>query len=51
MGAVLGALVGLVGLIFTGAATYYQAAVTNDQLDQSREDAKHSARSQAMRVF
>ncbi|MFE5894780.1 hypothetical protein ACFQ6E_38405 [Streptomyces sp. NPDC056462] len=51
VGAVLGALVGLVGLIFTGVATYYQAAVTNDQLHQSREQAQQAKRSQAMRVF
>ncbi|MFJ9024184.1 hypothetical protein ACIRPU_30040 [Streptomyces sp. NPDC102259] len=44
-------MIALVGLIFTGAATYYQAAVTNDQLDQSREGDQYAKRSQAMRVF
>jgi hypothetical protein len=47
---VIGALAAIGGLIFTGIATYYGAAVSKDQLDQAREDARGQAREQAMRV-
>jgi hypothetical protein len=50
VGAVVGALAAIGGLVFTSIATYYSAAVSNDQLQQSREDAEREARSQANRV-
>jgi hypothetical protein len=43
-------VIGIASLAFTGVATYYDAEVSKDQLDQSREDAKRETRSQAMRV-
>ncbi|MFE1987621.1 hypothetical protein [Streptomyces mirabilis] len=49
-GTAAGALAAIGGLIFTGTATYYGAAVSKDQLDQAREDAQRAAREQAMRV-
>ncbi|MET9387612.1 hypothetical protein ABZY09_43040 [Streptomyces sp. NPDC002928] len=36
--------------MFTAVATYYSAAVSQDQLHQSREDAERERRSQAVRV-
>ncbi|MGQ4386591.1 hypothetical protein [Streptomyces sp. SAS_270] len=50
MGAALGALAAIGGLVFTAVATYYSAVVSQDQLQQSREDAERERRSQAMRV-
>lgn len=47
----IGAIViGALSLFFTGVATYYQARVSRDQLDQSQEDAAVKARNQATRV-
>ncbi|MFI1305555.1 hypothetical protein [Streptomyces sioyaensis] len=37
-------------LIFTGVATFYQAMISRDQLEQSREDAERVARAQATRL-
>ncbi|TKS96239.1 hypothetical protein [Streptomyces lasalocidi] len=42
--------VGIASLLLTGIATYYGAAVSKGQLDQSREDADRKEREQAMRV-
>lgn len=50
LGAVIGALAAIGGLIFTAVATYYSAAVSSDQLQQSREDAEREERAQASRV-
>ncbi|GAA1891913.1 hypothetical protein GCM10009837_12480 [Streptomyces durmitorensis] len=50
MGAVVGALAAIGGLVFTAVATYYSAAVAEDQLQQSREVAEKEARDQASRV-
>ncbi|MFF0134221.1 hypothetical protein ACFYTG_52925 [Streptomyces mirabilis] len=50
VGTVVGALAAIGGLIFTGVATYYGAAVSKDQLNQAREDAQRDAREQALRV-
>lgn len=49
-GTVAGVIAGIGTLLFTAIATYYGAAVSKDQLDQSREDAAREVRSQASRV-
>ncbi|MGW0770797.1 hypothetical protein [Streptomyces sp. NPDC002676] len=46
----IGALAVIGGLLFTGIATYFGARVSQDQLEQSREDAEREARSQARQV-
>ncbi|WP_326757337.1 hypothetical protein OHB35_53210 [Streptomyces phaeochromogenes] len=46
----IGVLGAILGLIFTAVATYYDAAVSEDQLNQSREAAEQESRSQAMRL-
>jgi hypothetical protein len=46
----VGVFAGIGSLIFTGLATYYSAAVAQDQLQQSQEGADRQARSQAERV-
>lgn len=51
VGAVVGALAAIGGLIFTGVATYYSAAVAEDQLQQSNEAEEHRSRDQASRVW
>ncbi|MGW4759525.1 hypothetical protein [Streptomyces chartreusis] len=43
-------MAGIGSLLFTAIATYYAAAVSKDQLDQSREDASREERDQAARV-
>lgn len=50
VGAVIGALAAIGGLLFTAASTYYGARVANDQLQQSQEDAEQATRGQARRV-
>jgi hypothetical protein len=50
LGAVVGALAAIGGLVFTAVATYYSAAVAEDQLEQSRKDAEKATRDQASRV-
>ncbi|WP_432040438.1 hypothetical protein, partial [Streptomyces cucumeris] len=50
IGTLIGALAAIGSLIFTGIATYFGARVSQDQLEQSREDSERDARSQAMRV-
>ncbi|EFL29529.1 predicted protein [Streptomyces viridochromogenes DSM 40736] len=37
-------------LLFTGVATFYQAMVSRNQLEQSQEDAQRAARAQATRL-
>ncbi|MFJ2007775.1 hypothetical protein [Streptomyces chartreusis] len=46
----VGIVAGIGSLLFTAVATYYAAAVSKDQLDQSREDAIREERDQAARV-
>ncbi|MFJ3088935.1 hypothetical protein [Streptomyces sp. NPDC086838] len=50
VGAVVGAVAAIGGVIFTGVATYYSAKIASDQLQQSREDAERQERSQAEQV-
>ncbi|MER8009627.1 hypothetical protein [Streptomyces sp. NPDC094149] len=50
IGAVIGAVAAVGGLVFTGVATYYGAVISRDQLQQSREDATQEARAQAQLV-
>ncbi len=50
IGAVVGVVAAIGGLIFTAVATYYSAAVSKDQLQQSQEDAEQHARAQAQLV-
>ncbi|WP_328980682.1 hypothetical protein [Streptomyces canus] len=38
-------------MVFTGIATYYDAATASDQLDQAREDARSQSREQAEHVW
>ncbi|MEV6758478.1 hypothetical protein [Streptomyces sp. NPDC051214] len=45
-----GVIAGIGSLLFTAIATYYGAAVSQDQLEQSREDAARDSRDQASRV-
>ncbi|WP_326615726.1 hypothetical protein OG863_00580 [Streptomyces decoyicus] len=49
-GTIFTIIAGIGSLLFTGIATYYGAAVAEEQLDQSREDADRKEREQAMRV-
>ncbi|MFC8124423.1 hypothetical protein [Streptomyces sp. NPDC057302] len=49
-GTVAGVIAGIGTLLFTAIATYYGAAVSKDQLDQSREDAARQTRDQASQV-
>jgi hypothetical protein len=49
-GGIITVLVGALGLLLTGIATYYGALVSHDQLDQSRSESDAQARSQASRV-
>jgi hypothetical protein len=49
-GTIAGILVGAVGLLLTGVATFYDARVSALQLGQSRDDAEADARRQAARV-
>ncbi|MEU0786499.1 hypothetical protein ABZ341_33595 [Streptomyces sp. NPDC006173] len=46
----IGAIVAIGGLIFTGVATYYSAVVARQQLDQVKEDRQEQGRAQASRV-
>lgn len=50
VGAVVGAVAAIGGVIFTGVATYYSAQIAGDQLEQSREDAERKERAQANQV-
>ncbi|MFE1879486.1 hypothetical protein [Streptomyces diastatochromogenes] len=50
MGTVIGALAAIGGLVFTAVATYYSAAVSDDQLQESRQAADRAERAQAARV-
>lgn len=50
VGTVVGVLAAIGSLIFTAVATYYSAAVSQDQLQQSREDSDREIRQQAMLV-
>ncbi|WP_208030031.1 hypothetical protein [Streptomyces cyanogenus] len=50
MATAVGVLGAVVGLIATACATYFDARVAQDQLDQSREDAQREIRDQATRV-
>lgn len=47
---IVGVVLGIATLAFTGVATYYQAKVSADQLSQSKEDAADKAKSQAERI-
>ncbi|WP_319594314.1 hypothetical protein [Streptomyces sp. ID05-04B] len=49
-GTVFGIFAGVITLLFTALATYYQAAVSRDQLEQSQEDAQRAASAQAQLV-
>lgn len=50
VGTVIGALAAIGGLVFTAVATYYSAAVSDDQLQESRQAADRAERAQAARV-
>ncbi len=50
VGTVVGSVAAIGGLIFTGIATYYSAAVSHSQLEQSREDSQKRSKAQADRV-
>ncbi|MCX4822054.1 hypothetical protein OG883_19615 [Streptomyces sp. NBC_01142] len=50
LGTVVAVVAGIGTLLFTGVATYYQALVVGDQLEQSRDDAKRDKQDQASRV-
>lgn len=51
IGAVLGAMAAVGGLVLTGIATHYGAATARDQLDQSRKEAQEESRKQAERIW
>lgn len=51
IGAVLGALAAVGGLVLTGIATYWGTATARDQLDQSRKEALDESRKQAERIW
>ncbi|MFJ3776526.1 hypothetical protein ACIPX0_33005 [Streptomyces sp. NPDC090075] len=50
MGAVFGVVAAIGSLLFTAIATYYDAAVSADELAQSRDDADREERAQAKLV-
>lgn len=50
VGAFVTVLIGALGLLLTGIATYYGALVSRDQLEQAQEEAVHQVRSQASRI-
>jgi hypothetical protein len=51
VGAVVGVVAAIGGLLFSGIATYYDAAISSDQLDQTRADAANESRRQAEHVW
>ncbi|WP_175407489.1 hypothetical protein [Streptomyces sp. TRM64462] len=50
IGTVAAIVAGIGTLVFTGVTTYYQAKVSQEQLEQARNDADRDVRSQAARV-
>ncbi|WP_406505435.1 hypothetical protein [Streptomyces sp. NBC_01602] len=50
LGTVVAVIAGIGTLLFTGVATYYQALVARDQLEQSRDDTERDQQDQASRV-
>ncbi|WP_406363756.1 hypothetical protein OID55_41565 (plasmid) [Streptomyces sp. NBC_00715] len=50
IGTVVGAVVAIGGLLFTGVATYYSPVVSRQQLDQVKEDRQQEMRAQASRI-
>ncbi|MFF4977249.1 hypothetical protein [Streptomyces sp. NPDC001083] len=50
VGTAIGVLAAIGSLLFTAIATYYGAKVSEDELQQSREEASDGARAQAVRV-
>ncbi|MEU2264945.1 hypothetical protein ABZ568_00525 [Streptomyces olindensis] len=45
-----GVIIGILTLAFTGVTTIFQAWVSSDQLQQSKEDARRAERAQASRI-
>jgi hypothetical protein len=50
LGTVVAVIAGIGTLLFSGVATYYQAVVSRDQLEQSRDEAAQQKEDQASRV-
>ncbi|MFE2991149.1 hypothetical protein [Streptomyces sp. NPDC059262] len=50
LGTVVAVVAGIGTLLFSGVATYYQALVSTDQLEQSREEIQRDKQDQASRV-
>jgi hypothetical protein len=50
LGTVVAVIAGVGTLLFSGIATYYQALVSRDQLEQSRDEASRQKQDQASRV-
>jgi hypothetical protein len=50
LGTVVAVIAGVGTLLFSGVATYYQAVVSRDQLEQSRDEAARQKQDQASRV-
>lgn len=50
VGTIIAVPVAIGTLLFTGVATFYQAMVSRDQLEQSQEEAERAARAQATRL-
>lgn len=51
VGTVVGVVAAIGGLLLSAVATYYDAAISSDQLDQTRADAANESRRQAEHVW